>query len=97
MAEQVDLTTPQVATATTYTLNYLGINPVAGTIIVEIKSNLGTLITKVYDSTTTPTGAALLSSLNTSNNSAGTSLIKRVFSRLVSDGVIVGTVSGVAV
>lgn len=97
MAEQVDLTTPQVATATTYTLNYLGINVVTGTIVVEVKSNLGALITKVYDSTTIPTGASLLSTLNTSNNSAGTSLVKRVFNRLVTDGVIVGTVSGVAV
>lgn len=39
--------------------------------------------------------AALLSALNTSNNSgANPSLIKRVYNRLITDAVIVGTVNG---
>lgn len=47
----------------------------------------------IYDSTTTPTGAALIVSLNKANLST-TSLEKRILNQLISSGLIAGTVSG---
>lgn len=93
--EIVTLTTPIVPpTNSTCRLERLTLEPLAGRIYVQTLGTNGEGLSKVYDSTTTPTGASLLSVLNTSNNSAGTSLIKRVYNRLITDGVCVGTVSG---
>lgn len=94
--ESVTLNTPIVKTATSScALDYMNLDVGNSRILVALKCNNGDVITKVYDSTTTPTGASLLSALNTSNNSgANPSLIRRVYSRLIADNVIVGTVSG---
>lgn len=94
MAEQIDLTTPEAKPANpSYHLERLTLDIDAGTIHVQLKGANGEALSKVYDKSTTPTGAALLSALNTSNNST-TSLIKRVYQRLTADGVIAGTISG---
>lgn len=94
MPESVDLTAPIAKPSiTNYALDYLTLDVGNSSILVVLKGNTGDTIQKVYNSTTTPTGASLLSALNTSNNST-TSLIKRVYNRLISDGVLVGSVSG---
>lgn len=93
--ERVDLAVPVVKTSTqNCALAYMVLDVENSRIKVDLKCNNGDVVSKVYDGTTSPTGAALLSSLNTSNNSAGTSLIRRVYARLIADGVIAGTVSG---
>lgn len=107
--ELVTLTTPQVVTASTCRLRYFALDPsldapAQGRIIVEVALNTGAATSVIYgpngvtvngvQGAATPTGATLLSALNTSNNSAGTSLIKRVYAQLGSSGVCVGTVSG---
>jgi len=98
--ERVDLTAPITKPSTlNCALDYLTLDPdlvtpVNGRIMAVLHCDNGDTIQKVYDATTTPTGQTLLSTLNTSNNSTGTSLIKRVYNRLITDGVITGTVSG---
>lgn len=94
MAERIDLTTPITYPSTGFhELERLTLDVKAGTIYVQLLGQNGESVSKVYNATTSPTGATLLSQLNTSNNST-TSLIKRVYNRLVADGVLVGTVSG---
>lgn len=93
--EVVNLTAPVAPPAnTSCRLERLTLEPLAGRIYVQTLGTNGEAASKVYDSTTTPTGASLLSALNTSNNSAGISLIKRIYTRLSADGVCVGTVTG---
>lgn len=93
--ERVDLTAPIAKVSTqNCALDYFVIDVGNSRIKVDLKCNNGDLVSKTYDASTTPTGASLLSSLNTSNNSAGTSLIRRVYNRLTADGVITGSVSG---
>lgn len=92
--ELVTLTTPQTQTATSCSVNYLGLDLAANRIIVEVTlSPTGAKAQKVYDATTTPTGATLLHSLNIGNFSTN-SLLKAVYTRLSTDGVCTGTVSG---
>jgi hypothetical protein len=79
-----------------YTLDYLTLDVGQSRILCVVKSDTGETIQKVYDSTTTPTGLSLLSTLNKSNFTTN-SLIKAVFNRLIADGVIAGTVSGTPV
>lgn len=92
--ERVDLSVPVTrANTTDYHLERITIDIDASTILVQLKGNNGETLSKAYNSTTTPTGASLISTLNTSNNST-TSLIKRVYNRLLADNVIAGSVSG---
>jgi hypothetical protein len=91
--EVVTLTTPQTATATNCTVDYVGLDVTNARIVVQVHTNVGALTPKVYDATTTPTGATLLHSLNIGNFSTN-SLLKAVYTRLSTDGVCTGTVSG---
>ena len=92
--EKVDLSSPVVrANTTDYHLERIVIDVDNGSILVQLKGNNGETLSKAYNSTTSPTGASLISTLNASNNST-TSLVKRVYNRLIADGVIAGTVSG---
>ena len=94
MAEQVDLTAPIVhGNTTNLHLGRIAIDIDASAVVATLTGANGDTVTKVYDATTNPTGASLISTLNTSNNST-TSLIRRVYNRLIADGVIAGTVSG---
>lgn len=93
--EVINLTTPVTPPANnSCRLERLTIEPIVGRIYVYLLGTNGESTSKVYDSSTTPTGASLISSLNTSNNSAGTSLVRRIYNRLQLDGVCVGTVTG---
>lgn len=91
--ESVTRTSPIVTTSSTVHVSYIGFGIDAGTIVVELTDNNGAITTKVYDATTTPTADALFKSVNTSDNRT-VSLIKKVYNRLIADGVITGTVSG---
>lgn len=92
--EAVSLTTPTSATTTTYSVTYVGLDIAANRIVVQGTTNVGTTWIRVYDSTTTPTGATLLHTLNTANFSVN-SLVKQIYTRLQTDGVIAaGSITG---
>lgn len=91
--EAVTLTAPVVKTATTCALDSVFIDIKNLRILATLEMNTGDTLTKQYDSTTTPTGASLLTSLNRGNFSVN-SLIKAVHNRLILDGVCVGTITG---
>ena len=96
MAETVTPPAPIAKPSITgYTLDYLNLDVGNLRILVVLKADTGETIQKVYDSTTTPTGATLLTALNRGNFSTN-SLIKAVYNRLISDGVIGGTIGGTA-
>jgi hypothetical protein len=92
--ELVTLTTPQTQTATTCSVDYIGLDLTNARIAVQAHTNVGPLAVKTYDATTVPSGATLLHQLNVGNFSVN-SLLKAVYTRLSTDGVCTGTVSGV--
>lgn len=92
--EAVTLTAPIVKTANGCALDTLILDVARSRIVVTLTCAGGDPITKQYDSFTTPTGASLLTSLNRGNFTVN-SLTKAVYTRLITDGVIIGTVSGV--
>lgn len=93
--ERVTLTTPVAASVTNWSIDVLHLEPINGRIVVRLISNVTTIehIEKIYDARTTPTGASLLSSLNTANLTTR-SLEARVYDRLIADNVFAGTVTG---
>lgn len=104
--ESVSLTTPTTKTASTQQVGYLGLDPINSRILVQLVANTGDVTLATYDASgltvngvlkaATPTGATLLHTLNTANFSIN-SLMKQVYSRLQTDGVIAaGTISGSA-
>lgn len=94
MAEKVTLTVAETKPENTaYEVERLTFDIKAKTIHVQLLGDNGEALSKVYDSTTTPTGASLLTTVNTSDNRT-VSLIKKVYNRLIADGILVGTVSG---
>lgn len=95
--EAVTLTVPIVKTATSScSLDSLLLDVPRGRIVASLTCNNGDAVVKQYDSFSTPTGASLLTTLNRANNSVGNpSMIAKVYNRLIADGVITGTVSGV--
>jgi hypothetical protein len=96
MAEQVDLVTPVAKPSiTNYRVSYMNLDIDNARITVFLTANNGETLQKVYDATTTPTGATLLHALNTGNFTAN-SLLRAVYNRLIADGVIAGTVTGAA-
>lgn len=95
MAELVTLTTPIAKpSSTNATLDSLLLDVEGLRIVATLHYNTGEVVSKQYDAFTTPTGAALLHTLNIGNFSGATSMIKATYNRLIADGVIVGTVSG---
>lgn len=91
--EAVTLTAPVVRTATNCSLDTVTIDIKNLRILATLSLNNGDTLTKQYDSFTTPTGAALLTTLNRGNFSV-TSLVKAVHNRLSLDGICVGTLTG---
>ena len=92
--ETTTLTTPVAKPSqTTCRVDRITLDLTQKSIGVQILGNNDEAISKVYDATTTPTGASLLSALNTANLTTN-SFIKRVLTRLATDGICVGTVSG---
>jgi hypothetical protein len=92
--EVVTLTAPIVKSASGCTLDTLVLDVTRSRIVVLLTCAGGDPIGKTYDSFTTPTGATLLHSINSGNFSAS-SLVKAVYTRLIADGVITGTVGGI--
>lgn len=96
MAEQVNLTVAETKPSNnSYSLERFTID-LSGTktIHIQLKGQNGEAKSVSYNNSTNPTAATLISNLNTSNNSAGTSLVKRIYNRLIADGHLSGTVSG---
>lgn len=102
MAEILTLTTPIAGQAAITTLRpcQLTLDMLSGRIIVQLREWTGTAFVMdgrfrefVYDATTTPTGAALIVSLNKANLST-ISLEKRVMNQLITSGFLPGAVSG---
>lgn len=89
MAEIVTLTVPPPQ-LTTYKVNELYLNWDAARIDIGLKGTNGEAKHHSYGSTT---ATAFMSVLNTKNFTS-TSLHKEVMKRLISDGVIAGTISG---
>lgn len=94
--ETVTLTVPLVQTTTAYRVQSITFDLDTSSIYVQIRGTNGELVQKTYNSTTTPTGATLLHAINTGNFSSN-SLLKAVYNRLLTDGVIpAGSIIGVA-
>ena len=97
--EVLTLTTPIVNPNTTAcNLESIQIYPSIGAlsqgrIVVYLKGSNGEVFTKTYDANSNPTGASQISLLNTANNTS-TSMLKRIYQRISTDGVCVGTVTG---
>jgi hypothetical protein len=93
--ELVTLAAAVTTTRSTVRVTRVDLDVEAKRITVEWATNLSTeAFSKVYDSTTNPTGAVLLTSLNTANLTT-TSLVKRVIQRLQTDGLIAaGSIAG---
>lgn len=95
MAETVTLTVAESVTITNtkYKLDWLHIDVTGGTIQAHFLGDNGEVRDATYGPSTNPTGASLITSLNTSNNTT-TSLVKRVYNRVIADGLFAGTVNG---
>lgn len=94
--ETVTLTAPVVQTTTQYHVQVITLDLDASAIYVQLRGTNNELVQKTYNATTTPTGATLLHALNIGNFSTN-SLIKAVYNRLLTDGVIpAGSIGGVA-
>jgi len=91
--EKLTLTTPISVSKTGWDITSMFIDVQGSRIIVSLLSNNGEVLVKTYDASTTPTGAFLISNLNTANLTTR-SLLQRVFDRLITDGAFVGTVTG---
>jgi hypothetical protein len=94
MAEQVDLAVPITRPSTTnFKLERLNLDFLTGAIHIQLLGPNGEALSAVYDANTNPTGASLITALNTANLTSN-SLAKRIYTRLIADGYLAGTVSG---
>lgn len=93
--ETVTLTTPITSTITAKHVGIVCENLDNSSIYVQIENiSNTTLVTKTYDATTVPAGATLLHQLNVGNFSIN-SMMKAVYNRLITDGIIeAGSVTG---
>lgn len=91
MAEQLDLTAPIVATRTTYTVLFLGLDWENAGISIRLKGSDGVVLSMGYAGNE---ATVLMTALNSANLSVK-SLYRRLLERLVTDGKLpAGTVSG---
>lgn len=100
MPEWIDLTTPvDRPSQTAWSLSLVTIRVPEREIVVELVGTNGERLIAHYptpapaDHPEQPTGADLLTALNTADLTS-TSLVKRVFARLIADGYVSGTVTG---
>lgn len=93
--ETYTLSTPVTkASRSTYHLSSVLLDLDGKRVIIKLVADNGDELGQMYDGDTTPTGAALLSALNTANLSSN-SLVKRIYQRLQTDGVVAaGTIGG---
>jgi hypothetical protein len=103
MAEELTLTTPTTVPKTKWKLAIFSVNVLVQMLTIEVYADSGERIVAIYPTpavigplgTLQPSGKEALSSLNTANNSAGTSMVKRILQRLQTDGYVgAGTVTG---
>jgi hypothetical protein len=89
------LTTPVVIpSTTTIRVQTLYIDIITKTITITWLNNKGEVGSATYDTGTVPTGTQIITALNTANLTSN-SLIRRVLTRLATDGHIpAGTVTG---
>jgi hypothetical protein len=99
MAEEVTLPAPVTVARTKWTISKLVVDVAGEQITVELAGDDGEILVAYYPTPTPlqrpgqPSGAALISTLNTVNLSTQ-SLVKRILNRLIADGYISGTVTG---
>jgi len=90
--EQIDLTTPITQPSTTnYRLNKLDLRWLDQHIRIELVADSGEVIEHSYDGDVARNLMIALNKADLSTNS----LQRRVLNKLISDGVITGTISGV--
>lgn len=92
MAEQLDLTTPEVVNkvTTNYRVTFLLLDWQLLKIVIHTMSNLGEKKEFTYNG---QAASDYMKTLNTGNFSVN-SMHKRILQRLSADGLLVGTVSG---
>lgn len=92
MAEQLDLTVPEPQpTLTHYRVAQVQLRLLPSPLVqIVVTNNAGGTIVQVYEGST---AQQMLSALNTANFTS-TSFAKTILNRLVTDGVLSGTVSG---
>lgn len=102
MAESITLTTPISGQASISVLRpcLLILDAMRGRVTIQLREWVagefvedGRFREFTYDSSTTPTGASLIVSLNKANLST-TSLEKRIMNQLLTSGFVAGTVGG---
>lgn len=100
MAEQVDLAAPITKPAQTFwRILRLGLEVEAKQVNVHLIGDNGELLFVSYPTPAPPshpdqpTGETLLTTLNTANLT-NNSLVRRVFTRLIADGYLAGTITG---
>lgn len=98
MAEQVDLPTPITKTQTKWELDEMTLSARRRLIEIRLVGQNGEALTVLYPTpppvgSSQPSGQTLLTALNKANLTTN-SLMKRVFTQLIADGHIVGTVTG---
>lgn len=91
MPEQITLAVPVPAPSRTgLTLKRLSLEPIEQRVYIELAGNDGQVLAHHYEGAE---AAALLRALNTANLTAN-SLHKRLFAKLIADGVIAGSITG---
>ena len=91
MAEQITLTTPVPApTRTGYHVKRLDLDWDDARIYVELRGNDGQILAHSYEGAE---ATSLMVTLNKANLTANT-LQKRIFTKLIADGVLVGSITG---
>lgn len=99
MAEAVTLAAPVTVSRTKWILANFDIDALTKTIVVVVLSDDGRQIVARYptpppaSNPSQPAGAVLLTALNTADLTSN-SLIKRIFTRLIADGYLTGSVTG---
>ena len=91
MSEQIDLSVPVAQpTIANYIVSSLNLDWDNARIVINLRDNTGQISTFAY---TGATATALMVALNKANLTSN-SLQKRIFTQLIADGKLAGTVSG---
>lgn len=90
MAESLTLTSPANKSQTKWDINYLTLNWQEAIITVKLTGNNGEIFFHSYTGSTATTMMIQLNKANLTSNS----LQKRIFTQLINDGLIAGSVTG---
>ena len=91
MAERIDLTNPIVRPIVSYSIAYLGFDWRNKRIAVEMIGDDGSPFNHTYEG---PIAETLMIQINKANNSTK-SMQRRVIEKLIADGFLSGSISGV--